>query len=161
MARLRQETHDFLWDLRDPRRCDGSLAESLAAQAAYLRSLSDVPIICQVADDLPKVPADVQFHLLRIVREAVRNAVEHADPSRVEVVAGREAGGVTVAIADDGCGFTPQSAESRPGHFGIVGMRERARRIGATVGIESQPGRGTRIRVTWAGGGMSVGSVPA
>jgi signal transduction histidine kinase len=161
MARLRQETHDFLWDLRDPRRCDGSLAESLAAQAAYLRSLSDVPIICQVADDLPKVPADVQFHLLRIVREAVRNAVEHADPARVEVVAGCEAGGVTVVIADDGCGFTPQSAESRPGHFGIVGMRERARRIGATVGIESHPGRGTRIRVTWTGPGIPAGSAPA
>jgi len=149
MARLRQETHDFLWDLRDPRRCDGSLAESLAAQAAYLRSLSDVPIACRAADDLPKVPADVQFHLLRIVREAVRNAVMHGDPSRIEIVASWEPGGVAVTVDDDGIGFVPRAAESLPGHFGIIGMRERGRRIGASVRIDSAPRRGTRVQVAW------------
>lgn len=150
MARLRQETHDFLWDLRDPMRCDGSLAESVAAQVAYLRSLTDIPVLCDVAEDLPKVPADVQFHLLRIVREAARNAMQHGDPSRIEIQAGRSADDVTITVRDDGRGFSVPHVESLPGHFGLLGMRERARRIGATVLIESQPGDGAVVRVAWS-----------
>lgn len=149
MARLRQETHDFLWDLRDPMRCDGSLAESVAAQAAYLRSLTDIPITCDVADDLPRVPADVQFHLLRIVREATRNAMQHGEPSRIDIQAGRDGDDVTITVRDDGRGFSSPHVESLPGHFGLLGMRERARRIGATVLIESATNAGTAVRVVW------------
>lgn len=150
IARLRQETHDFLWDLRDPLRCDGSLAESVAAQAAYLRSLTDIPITCHVSDDLPKVPADVQFHLLRIVREAARNAMQHGDPSRIDIEASRNGHDLTITVRDDGRGFSLADVEAAPGHFGILGMRERARRIGATVLIESQPGEGSVVRVAWS-----------
>jgi signal transduction histidine kinase len=149
MARLRQETHDFLWDLRDPMRCDGSLAESVAAQAAYLRSLTDIPIACDVADDLPRVPADVQFHLLRIVREATRNAMQHGEPSRIDIQAGRDGDDVTITVRDDGRGFSSPHVETLPGHFGLLGMRERARRIGATVLIESAINAGTAVRVVW------------
>ncbi len=150
MARLRQETHDFLWDLRDPMRCDGSLAESVAAQAAYLRSLTDIPITCDVAEGLPKVPADVQFHLLRIVREAARNAMQHGDPARIDIQAGGTSDEVTITVRDDGRGFSVPDVEALPGHFGLLGMQERARRIGATMLIESRPGDGTAIRVAWS-----------
>jgi len=149
MARLRQETHDFLWDLRDPLRCDGSLAESVAAQAAYLRSLTDIPIFCDVGGELPKVPADVQFHLLRIVREAARNSMQHGEPSRIDIRAACEGDEITITVRDDGRGFSAAQVESLPGHFGLLGIRERARRIGATVAIEGRPHEGAVVWVVW------------
>ena len=79
LARLQSETHDFLWDLRDPARHDGSLLESLAAQVAYLRSLTTVPIRFDAAGDLPRVPSLVQYQLLRIMRDSIFYCVIGAD----------------------------------------------------------------------------------
>jgi signal transduction histidine kinase len=146
--KLREETHDFLWDLRDPQRNDGSLQASLAAQVAYQRSLTNVPITLHLETDVPRrVPSMVQYHLLRIAREAVSNALEHADPSRIDLwLRGGDAGIVLEAV-DDGSGFDVTAGESLDGHFGIRGMRERSRRIGGEIAIDSRPGAGTTVRV--------------
>ena len=148
LARLRQETHDFLWDLRDPSRIDGALVESLAAQAAYLQSGTSVPIALRADDTIGRVSADVQFHLLRIVREAIHNAVRHGDPSAVQVRVGAKDTGIVVEVADDGHGFDMDAKNGLPGHFGLRGMAERAERIGAGLAITSRPGAGTQVRVT-------------
>jgi len=148
LARLRADAHDFLWDLRDPTRSQGALLESAAAQAAYLRSLADTPIDFVGDPEVPRVGPAVQFHLLRIMREAVTNAVRHAGASRITVRLGRKAGGVVMEVSDDGLGFDVPSREAVEGHFGVRGMRERARRIGAAITIDSRPGAGTRLTVT-------------
>ena len=147
-SRLRAETHDFLWDLRDPQRNDGSLQASLAAQVAYQRSLVSVPIMLQLQGDVPdRVPSLVQYHLLRIAREAVSNAIKYAEPSRIDLRLWGGSAGLTLEVADDGVGFDVAARESLEGHFGIRGMRERARRIGATIAIASHPGEGARVSV--------------
>ena len=148
LARLRADTHDFLWDLRDPTRNQGALLESAAAQVAYLRTLTDVPIEFAGDSELPRVGPAVQFHVLRMMREAVTNAVRHAESGRITVRLGRAAGGVVLEVADDGRGFDVPSREAVVGHFGIRGMQERARRIGAEITIDSRPGAGTRLTVT-------------
>jgi two-component system sensor histidine kinase DegS len=52
-------------------------------------------------------------------------------------------------IADDGCGFTPPTADRLPdGHYGLVGMRERIEYLDGTFSIESSPGHGTRVEIT-------------
>lgn len=148
LARLRAETRDFLWDLQDRQRIDGSLAESLAAQVAYQGSLVSVPITLSIAGTPPaRIPSLVQYHLLRTAREAVANAIKHADPSRVDLRLTGDAAGVCLEVIDNGGGFDVESAESLPGHFGIRGMRERARRMGATVVIQSRSGVGTRVSI--------------
>jgi signal transduction histidine kinase len=147
ITRLQAETHDFLWDLRDPARHDGSLVESLASQTAYLQSLTDVPIRLDAAADLPRVPPLVQYQLLRIVREAVNNAVRHGEPTGIDVRLMASAAGLDISVADDGRGFDVADREAVAGHFGLRGMRERARRIGAAVEIESRLGEGTRVAV--------------
>ena len=147
LARLRQETHDFLWDLRDPARVEGALVESLAAQAAYLQSGTSVPLRLHADEAVGRVPAAVQFHLLRIVREAVHNAVRHSDPSEVFVTVRGEGAGIVVEVLDDGHGFDPTVKQGLAGHFGLRGMSERAERIGADLAITSRPGAGTRVRV--------------
>lgn len=148
LSRLRQETHDFLWDLRDPARVEGALAESLAAQAAYLQSGTSVPLRLSSDETVGRVRADVQFHLLRIVREAVHNAVRHGDPSEVSVTVRGEGAGIVVEVLDDGHGFDPTANQGLEGHFGLRGMSERAERIGAELAIMSRPGVGTRVCVS-------------
>ena len=155
LTRLRQETHDFLWDLRDPVRHDGAIVESLTAQIAYLRSGTGVPITLHADDRIGRVPADVQFHLLRIVREAIHNAIRHGDPASVVVNVGRDAAGIVVDVIDDGRGFDVAAKHGLAGHFGLRGMAERAERSGADLAITSSPGSGTRVRVTVAASGGS------
>ena len=148
LARLRAETRDFLWDLQDHQRIDGSLPESLATQAAYQRGLTSVPILLQTADTLPgRIPPLLQYHLLRIAREAVANAIRHADPSRVEVRLAGDSNELILEVIDDGVGFDVEAGESLSGHFGLRGMRERARRMSAHAVIESRRGGGTRVAV--------------
>ena len=90
--------------------------------------------------------ATTQNHLLRIAREAVFNASRHANPDRIDVRLEYDSDGVTLEIKDDGNGF---DATRKPpaGHFGLVGMRERANKIHADFSIESTMESGTKIRV--------------
>ena len=148
LERLRSDTHDFLWDLRDPTRHDGSLQESLEEQVAYAGSLGKVALRFHGNGVTARVSPFVQHHLLRIVREAVANAVKHAAATRIDVILSLQGGAATVDVHDDGQGFDVEARGSMPGHFGVRGMRERARRINATFTIDSSPGSGTAIRVS-------------
>jgi signal transduction histidine kinase len=151
LSRLRQETHDFLWDLRDPARVEGTLVESLVAQTAYLQSGTGVPITLHADDRIGRVPADVQFHLLRIVRESIHNAIRHGDPASVVVNVGPDGTGIAVEVMDDGHGFDVTAKQGLAGHFGLRGMAERAERLGAGLKITSSAASGTKVRVTVPG----------
>jgi len=89
---------------------------------------------------------DVAETFLQIAEEALRNAELHAQASLVSLrlTADRD-GGASLEIADDGRGFEPDRAPE--GHYGLVGMRERAEMIGARFSLESRPGGGARIVV--------------
>jgi signal transduction histidine kinase len=88
--------------------------------------------------------AEVVF---RIAEEALRNIERHASASRVSIALNSPAPGqLQLEIADDGVGFDATLA--RPGHFGLVGLREQAQLIGALLDVDSAPGRGTRLRLT-------------
>lgn len=151
LEQVRRETHDFLWDLRDPTRTDGDLIESLAAQVAYLQTLTNVPIGMRVDADTVRISPAAQFHLLRLVREAVTNALKHGSPTRVDVRLRAIDSGHDVEVEDDGHGFDVATHSALEGHFGLRGMAERALRMGATLSIDSAPGRGTRVRVEMPG----------
>ena len=87
--------------------------------------------------------ADVIF---RMTEEALRNIERHARATRVRIsLRAADSSHLTLTIEDDGIGFDP--AVSRPGHFGLVGLREQAQLIGADVAIESAPDRGAKVRV--------------
>jgi len=146
LAQVQADTHDFLWDLRDPIRVDGNLMASLASQIVYMRSMTETPISFVTRGELPvSVPGHVQHALLRIAREAVGNAIRHAAAGRIDVVLAGSPSGIVLEIADDGRGFDQVQAAGAEGHYGLVGMRERAERIGATHAIRSGQGGGTRV----------------
>jgi signal transduction histidine kinase len=81
----------------------------------------------------------------RVAQEAMNNVSKHAHASRVDVLLESRDGTVTLVIEDDGVGFDVVDHEDRDTGVGLIGMQERASLIGATLQIESQPGRGTSI----------------
>lgn len=83
-------------------------------------------------------------------REALLNAFRHAEASRIEVILDYGAQAFVLEVSDDGKGFVPDTAgdSERTSHFGLQGMRERARRVNGRLDIRSQPGHGSSIRLT-------------
>lgn len=131
--------------LRDETVDDILLGHALRARTS--RDLGGAELEVSVGDYV-EPPLPVRLELLAVVDEALENACRHAHAGRVRLeLAGDADGGVVLTVADDGRGFTPQTASARAaaGHLGLVGMRERAERAGGTVDVRSQLGQGTRI----------------
>ncbi|WP_432992608.1 sensor histidine kinase [Dactylosporangium sp. CA-233914] len=98
-------------------------------------------------------PIHVGYELNRIIREALSNIANHSGARRVFVRLAQTRRGARLEIADDGRGFAVPRDLSRlqsAGHFGIVGMGERARNAGGDLRVESAPGAGTTVTVTVA-----------
>ncbi len=106
----------------------------------------DVKILTEL-DDAARVDAEQAEGLLRIVGEAVRNAVRHGSAKQIELRL--SAHPLCLAIRDDGRGFPVDAPESRTGGFGLTSMRQRAEGMCADFVITSVPGEGTTVRVTW------------
>jgi signal transduction histidine kinase len=87
--------------------------------------------------------------LVDIAREAIRNAHQHARASRVAMRVDYRNSSLRLQIVDDGCGIDPAvlKAGERRGHFGLVGMRERAAQLGARFSVERNGVNGTRVTV--------------
>ena len=93
-----------------------------------------------------RLPVPVENEMLRILQEALNNVERHAAATLVEVRWVVDGGNYELTVIDDGGGFDPASA-IREQAYGLVGMRERAEVIGATLEIDSRPGAGTRLSV--------------
>jgi signal transduction histidine kinase len=95
-----------------------------------------------------KLNPTTETNLLRIVQEAFANIVKHADASTVDVELNYTSDRLALRVRDDGHGFDPENL-SLPGsgHYGLIGMRERAERIGGHLTLHSRPGLGTELLV--------------
>ena len=92
------------------------------------------------------LPVSVEHCLLRIGQAAITNAAEHAQAQEVAVALSFEAGRVRLRVRDDGQGFDADLPCL--GRFGIIGMRERAEKVGGEFRIVSHPGQGTQVDLT-------------
>ncbi|MCI0708747.1 MAG: response regulator [Chloroflexi bacterium] len=99
-------------------------------------------------DDIPPLSPDVQIALYRITQEALNNIEKHAQATHVSVKAQAHEDGIILEIVDNGSGF--DEAEVQNASLGLGIMRERAENIGASISIQSKPGKGTRILVAVA-----------
>jgi signal transduction histidine kinase len=105
-------------------------------------------------DGLDALTGGPRTAAFRVLQEAVANVIRHSRATRAEIVAAAlPGGGAELRIEDDGQGFLPGAATERAasGHVGLTVMRERVDRLGGTLEIGSDPGAGTRIRVTFPG----------
>ena len=94
-----------------------------------------------------KLPEPVAAGLYLIAQEALTNVTKHAGVNEATVRLRLVEGAASLEVEDHGRGFPPQAGAGERGHLGLAGMAERARELGWRLTIESQPGRGTRIRV--------------
>jgi len=85
--------------------------------------------------------------ILRIVEEALHNAVRHAAAKMVTVRLRGDDDTLTVEVADDGIGFDPSDPDLRSHHLGLTSMEERARELGGRLQLSSAPGGGTVVRL--------------
>jgi len=86
----------------------------------------------------------------RIAGEAMRNALEHAQARRVEVEVHYDKHGLRLRVRDDGKGIDPEILrnQGRSGHFGVQGMRERAKLVGGRLEIWSELDSGTEVELS-------------
>ena len=138
------EVRDTLYDLRtdvtDSKDMPATLQEFLDRVSA--RSSLDTRLDLRVTGRLPLLQ---ERELWRIAQEAVTNVERHAKATRVVVTWQSDGARALLLVADDGIGF-PSSRAGRLDSYGIVGMRERAASIGATLDITGTPDVGTTVR---------------
>lgn len=130
------------------------LVSALNGLAGDVSRRTDIDVRVQAPSTLPALPEPVVRAIYRIAQEALTNVVKHAGADTADVLLevapaapGTPAGELVVCIVDTGRGFQPRRRRARaadPG-LGLVGMRERARQIGARLDIHSRPGAGCRI----------------
>jgi signal transduction histidine kinase len=90
---------------------------------------------------------EVEYQLLRIAQEAISNALRHARAKTLEIRLHVDEEQLGLTFADDGIGFTTDVERAEAGHFGLLGMRERADEIGAGLTVTSSPGHGTEVSI--------------
>lgn len=125
-------------------------AESLAvvgkAMAERFTDRTGIQTVFSVPNPDQSLRVNVENELLRILQESLNNVEKHAKPNKVDITYTVDDGTGELVITDDGKGFDTSGA-IRDTSYGLMGMRERADVIGATLQIESQRGVGTTIRV--------------
>ncbi|MGH3913068.1 MAG: GAF domain-containing sensor histidine kinase [Pseudonocardiaceae bacterium] len=139
-----EETRHAIAGLRPPVLDDLGLAASLESLA---RS-TQLPHV-QVDTDSADLPEHAETAVYRIAQEALQNVMKHACAQHVHLRLSVTAGTVVLEVCDDGTGFDPAAASTRPGPggYGLPGMQQRAELLGGQLTVESTPGRGTTMRL--------------
>ena len=98
-----------------------------------------------------RLPAPVELALYRMVQEALSNVSRHAQASKASLSIRYQGERVELQVSDNGIGFTTPDTPAdfaMSGHFGLLGMYERADLIGARLVILSSPGQGTKLKIS-------------
>lgn len=140
------EARQSIWNMRSQSLENHDLAEALAGLFDEITDVDEIDASFEIAGTPVRFSPVVENNLLRIGQEAVANAVKHSGASRIRMDFTYRPHGVLVRIVDNGSGFDPKAVPPGNSHFGVLGMRERAREIGAKIRINSQPGKGTEVR---------------
>ncbi len=129
---------------------DLGLAPALEMLARDLNLISDIPIRFEKCATPRRLPPAHEMALYRMAQEAITNARKHSQAANIWLTVSFEPDEVVVKVRDDGQGFSAPhriTDLSANGHFGLMGMHERATLIGAHLQIESAPGQGTTITI--------------
>lgn len=138
------------------------LRSQAAGQAGLAKELADAPVAMGfsgasqyrviVDGEARALEPSAREEIYRIGREAILNAFRHARAENIDVELLFTSRSFRMRVRDDGCGMEPQILESgKPGHWGLTGMRERARKFGAELIVRSRVGAGTEVELAAPG----------
>lgn len=149
LARGQQEVRDAVWDLHVNTAEPQPLPAVLARACKEAGSLSTAEVTFTHSGAEKPLTSLIIAQSVRLVREAVTNALKHARPRHVAVACEFTDAQLRITITDDGSGFDPaQAAGPETGHFGLTGLRERLQRLNGTLDVRSARGQGTTITAT-------------
>ncbi len=142
------EARQAIWNLRKKETASPQIGQLLNNMAQQVSHVSHVPVHFEVLGNPIQLDRAVEYIVLMVAREAVYNAVHHAQPREVCIRVSFEPDNVRMQVLDDGCGFDPAEVlAAQSVHFGLVGMRERVEHVGGRFEVKSSPGRGTQLSV--------------
>jgi signal transduction histidine kinase len=124
-----------------------TLPEALSHVADGLMDGTDIDFHLDVKGRVRQLPYDAQANVFLICREAITNSVNHARPTRILAGLIYSSNQVRLTVEDDGEGFDLEEGMAKHGHWGMAGMRERARQMGATFSVRTSPGQGTKVEL--------------
>lgn len=146
LTHCRAEVRRAVWDLNADEREECDLLARLRAVAEQAIIGHDARVVVEVQGTAVSTSGLIAHHLSRIVQEAVHNALRHGKARMITVTLAFSVRQLELRIDDDGSGFDPAVvAGPEAGHFGVQGMRERARKIGGDINIVSIPTKGCRL----------------
>ncbi len=142
--------HRLVYDLRPSMLDDLGLLAVLRSYAESRLQPLGVRVSLLATGEERRLPAEVETALFRMGQEAISNIARHAHAANVFLSVHLQDDRVTLEVEDDGEGFDVAAHESKAGRqgWGLIGMRERASLFGGDVKIDSEPGSGTRVRVS-------------
>ena len=146
LASCRRELRACLWDLRnhalDADNFADAVHETIAPHLGGRAAAIDMDMRSE------KMSEALRHAALCIIREATVNAIRHGRAETIEIVGKLDGRRLSFSVTDDGRGFDPAGIRgSKDGHFGILGIRERAKAFNGSVEIKSAPGKGTTVSV--------------
>lgn len=139
------ETRRAIYDLRAPASERGDLIESARAEMRRFSQATGIPCRGDLRL-LATVPAFAGEQLVQALKEGLTNVARHAHAHEVWIGLRRSGATFEVEICDDGQGFDPERVMA--GHYGLLGLRERAQQLGGELRIQSAPGTGTRLSIS-------------
>lgn len=141
-----REMRLLVFELRPPVLEQEGLVAALQARLDSVETRGGLTVKLE-AEGCPSLPPSVEQELYRLAQEALNNVLKHSEARRVEVDLTLVDGGkVRLEIRDDGRGFDLEAARLKGG-MGLLGMEERARRLGGVLRVESAPERGSSVTV--------------
>lgn len=129
---------------------DLGLVAALGMLAKQIEEARGIPVAFDVSGSERRLPGETELAFYRIAQEALNNAAYHAQAKHIRLDLAFCPEDTTLTVQDDGAGFavpTDPNAFARQGHYGLLGMRERAELVGAEIAIQSEVGKGTSVIV--------------
>ncbi len=137
-----------IWDLRSRELEQFDLATALLISGNQIAEGAQIRIEIETRGKARPLPETMEENILRIGQEAITNAVKHSAATRLVLELEFNVENIVLTIKDNGNGFTPDNCFGpNEGHFGLLGMSERAKRLGGKISINSTLGAGTTISV--------------
>lgn len=145
------QIRNMLFDLRPVLLETQGLSAALSAYVDRQRENKDIEILLEINSLSARLPSKAEAAIFSIIQEAVGNVRKHANAKHIWITAEQRKDKLTVTVQDDGCGFDVQQMEeayAQRGSLGLLNMKERAEIANAELKIDSEPGKGTQVKLT-------------
>lgn len=141
-----REAREMVWDIRAPHLQVG-LMQAIVAEGRRVINGDQVKLEFAETGMPRRLQPYTETTIVRVAREAMVNALKHADPTTVSVGLHFAPRAISLTVTDDGRGSDAAHLElaRAGGHWGLSGMRERATRAGGTLDVQTAPGEGMRV----------------